>query len=132
MARSKRQPLSRADTLVRAAKFRAKIQAVVRSHPGISTPDIVSECAELMNEEYAPESLVHGQLSALTESGLLTREREGRHMHYRIQGDAPTTTRKAKKQRERSLADVTVDMVKATGRVRLTIGDFVIDIGIAD
>jgi len=129
MATAKKTNLSRDETLVRASKFRAAILAHVRAHPEVNTLEIMAHMQEMIKKEKASENLVHGQLKQLVDSGQLLTNPGHRPLRYTLANHkpAPAVVVKGKKG---ATANFTIDIVKATGRVRLQFADLSIDIGV--
>lgn len=125
----KQQSLSRSQILVRAAKLRAKMISLIKKTPGISTPDLVAQMQDTLKAEQANDTSVITQLLHLQKSELIATIKDGNKASHYLPDAKPAKVRKEKAVKAQP--DFTVDLVKATGRVRVSIGGFVIEIGVA-
>lgn len=127
-----KKPESRDTVLVRAAKLRAKIISLVKKTPGITTTDLTVQMQDFLKEVGGNDLAVRTQLIHLHKNEQLAQVKEGAQLHYYLPTELPRAPRAKKEKTVNSPPNFTVDLVKSTGRVRLNIGGFVIDIGVAE
>ena len=120
--------------LVRSAQARAAIIAALTKVPKqtIFEISVVPSVLKLGLGEKAVAAIVY----RLLQNGMLVKEKsEAGRMLYSANNDVvlPDHIEKPlpKKIRASTIADLKVDIIKATGRIRLTLNGFTVDIGVA-
>lgn len=131
-----KKPLTRDVLLVRAAKFRAAIMALVRENPNVSAAEVTEALANLIESTQAKKHIVVEQLKQLVKTEQLVATVDQKPIRYSLpkQGRVAkkqTVVVKAKKGNAGSPA-FTIDIVKSTGRVRLQLAGLSIEIGVID
>lgn len=135
MATDKKDATPRGEVLVRAAKLRAKIMSVVKKNPGVTTAIMLVNLQTTLDELGVPAAAAVTQLKQLAKNNQLVVSKEEGHLQYFMPSDVTKTKVpriKKEKKTTQELPNFTVDLVQSTGRVRVAIGGFVIDIGLAE
>ena len=138
--------ISRHEQLVRAAKGRAIITACLKNADvPLTRVKIFEACGDSLNALGYTDSTLDNFLYTMGKSGLVTKVPGPSGMSY-LWGTTPCAVgnaviNKAKAKQVKadtassavpSAAAITLDIIKSTGRVRLTINGLVIEVGVID
>jgi hypothetical protein len=128
--------LSRKEQLLRAAQLRARITAIMNNADIRLT---AKEVREALEDELSAlgynESSLSNFLFTMSNNGLISREGTIGNITYGKAGDIlPEKEMKQKKAQKATNQDptLTVDLVKSTGRVRISFKGIQIEIGVID
>lgn len=130
MATSKK--LTRDEQMVRSAKVRAAIIALVRETPQISTTEVIQSLSDLMKATKASRSSVITQLKQMVKNGQLLTEHGHRPLRFTLPAENGRTKKITVKGKKGEVPNFTIDIIKSTGRVRLQLGGLSIEIGVVD
>lgn len=133
--------LTRSEELVRAAALRAAIVADLNARSAPVNQQEITESLKdtLVKWKVTDEATLRRVLARAVSAGLFTSEKDGTRVLYSLSKDsaeekAQKTQKKLAKAQLKTLAigapDFTVDIVKATGRIRMTIAGLSIEIGV--
>lgn len=135
---------SREEQLIRAAKARAIIIAFLSERPGeaFSRAEIQSGTTKTLGPLGYTAAALDNFLYTMRKSELIWRREaeDGQPIRYHadravgmVEGGKPRQPKVPKKHKASAQsAAVVIDIIKSTGRVRLTLGGLVIEIGVAE
>lgn len=128
--------VKRDTALVLAAHARSAILSLLKSHPGLYSKEIVAKVAPKMPDmglsRAKTENAVLGQLTGLNRQARITKQREGRSFLYYLNEPATRAEKKVEVKLPGKLPSLTVDLIKSTGRARITLGGLVIEVGVVE
>lgn len=132
--------LSRKEQLLRAAQLRARITALINNADiRLTTKEVRAAIEEELKDLGYNESVLSNFLFTMSNNGLISREGTLGNITYGKAGDLPPKKEKTAKIQQEKVKKVinqeptlTVDLVKSTGRVRISFKGIQIEIGVID
>lgn len=119
------------EAFIRSAKARAIIMAELRrlSPHGLAFSGIQS--IESLKEVGISEAALRSCVYSMTKAGLVTRRKlHGVNSYYASTAEVPTSSPAKLAKPVKATPAIQVDIIKATGRVRLFLNGLVIEIGV--
>ena len=130
MSTKKREvSISHQDAIVRASKVKELIAKHLVARGGSpSLRDISNELAESLDALGYDRRNLRSLLTTMVKAGMLSEVGTGIHREYVMESSLPGI--KVEKVRKKAIDALQIDIIKATGRVRLSIQGLVIEIGV--
>lgn len=133
--------MERDQTIARAALMRAAVIGLLNEKPVlVPAGEIIQTLSEKAKQlGYTNPESIYSVLSTMAKNNLIHRESDGTKSLYgsfrkaeEWQPPAAPPQRQGRVSRNLQAADLKVDIVKGTGKVRLSISGMVIEIGVVD
>ena len=126
--------MNRNELLIRAAKARVILLSRIDSYiTPTNSSAIVAGCKKQLAENGTTESAAKAMLAVMAKNNLITAIRKGMHISYAPKGyllPKEVTAKADAKAPKGESKTLQIDYIQKTGRVRITINNIIMEIGV--